>query len=145
MKPYFYVYKVGGNPPKHKHNTPLEAQMEAERLAAKHPDASFEVLACVGISSAQKPKASTFWLDGKIEPVAPIIDGYAELPFPKDFPKLPPLPRGKTRWVYRGKFEHNSDPSSAVQFEDREIMWWDGATWGWTYTFSLDAHHIEAI
>lgn len=64
MKPHYYVthpeLSIGN-----KHKTLAEATTEAERLAEKHPGASFEILQCLGVSSV--PKASTFWMDG-VEP-----------------------------------------------------------------------------
>jgi hypothetical protein len=62
-----------------------------------------------------------------------------ELPWNPEWPEPPPLPEGKTRWVYRGEN-------------------WDGVTWardrhvryyadGWTLTISFSGYfpHIEAV
>lgn len=68
MKPYYYVYKVGGDAPAYKHDTLESAHNEAERLAAGNNGKSFEILKCVGISSVPKPIATTFWMDGESAP-----------------------------------------------------------------------------
>lgn len=63
MKPHYYVMRVGySGAPTVKHKTLEEAQREAERLAAKWPGESFEILQCLGVSSTMK--ATTFWCDG---------------------------------------------------------------------------------
>lgn len=74
MSPYFYVYRPGTAGPKVKHDT--VAQAEAERLAAKHPGATFEILQVIGLSSTHVPTATTFWLDDadKPEPATDTLD-----------------------------------------------------------------------
>jgi hypothetical protein len=62
MKPYYYVYRVGGQGPTRHHKTLNAAQAESERLAQKHPGGVFEILQCLGYSQTQT--ASTFWVDG---------------------------------------------------------------------------------
>jgi len=62
MKPYYYIFRVGGGHPRIKHPTLESAHTEAMRLAAQHPGDSFEIRQCLGVSSV--PKASTFWMDG---------------------------------------------------------------------------------
>jgi len=62
MKPYYYVYRYGSNPPQIRHITLRAARNEAMRLAEQHPGAHFEILKFVGFSSATK--ASLFWADG---------------------------------------------------------------------------------
>lgn len=69
MKPYYYIYKHGDQGPRVRHSTIAEAQDEAERLAAKHPGDSFEILKCVGYSATSK--ASTSWMDGEKPPDKP--------------------------------------------------------------------------
>lgn len=64
MKPYYYVYRFGTPAPKVRHETLASAQAEAERLAAFHPGAAFEILKAVGISQIVKP-TTTFWMDGE--------------------------------------------------------------------------------
>ena len=66
MNSYYYVYRVGGDAPKIKHNTLEEAERESIRLAEQHPNASFEILQCLGITRMSKP--STFWMDSVIPP-----------------------------------------------------------------------------
>lgn len=71
MKPHYYVANPETFTSYSKHKTLAEAIAEAERLAEKHPGASFEILQCLGVSSV--PKASTFWMDGvdpKSEPIS---------------------------------------------------------------------------
>lgn len=60
MKPHYYVFQKFDKMPKYE--TLAEAAAEAEQLAAKNPNTSFEILQCLGVSSV--PKASTFWMDG---------------------------------------------------------------------------------
>ena len=66
MTPYYYVYRVGYGKPTIKHATLESAATESERLAAQHPNETFEVLKCIGITRAVTPQ--TFWLDGVIPP-----------------------------------------------------------------------------
>lgn len=68
----------------------------------------------------------------------------AELPFPEGLPELPPLPAGKTRWVYRGTFS-GVYPDCALTCIGRHIAYWDGDQWCKTDNFSTLFHHIEAI
>lgn len=138
MKPYYYVYRVGYDAPKYKHATLQSAQAEAERLSAKHPGNAFEILKCIGISSVPAPKASTFWMDEESPP-----DGEAELPFPDDFPELPPLPKGRTRWVYLGANFHGVTRVS----KNRIVRFWAEylELWFFAGTISGSCHHIEAI
>jgi hypothetical protein len=72
MTPYFYIHRPGTPGPTVKHNR-AAAQTEAQRLAAKHPGVTFEILQCVGLSSTPVPTATTFWLDetDKLAPTAP--------------------------------------------------------------------------
>ena len=62
MKPYYYVYRVGGNAPTKRHETIELAKIEAERLAQQHPGKVFEIGQCLGFSHVIK--ASTFFFDG---------------------------------------------------------------------------------
>lgn len=66
MKPYFYVYRVGGSAPTVRHPTLESAAKESERLACKYPGVPFEILQCVGITRVQT--AQTFWMDGVTPP-----------------------------------------------------------------------------
>lgn len=66
MSPYFYVYRPGTAGPKVKHDTVAQAVAEAERLAAKHPGLTFEILQILAITST--PKVHTFWIDGITPP-----------------------------------------------------------------------------
>ncbi len=52
MKPYYYVYRYGSNPPQIRHITLRAARNEAMRLAEQHPGAHFEILKFVGFSSS---------------------------------------------------------------------------------------------
>lgn len=63
MKPYYYVYRVGGEKPVFKHETLEEALLESERLANKQAGDSFEILQCLGVT--RRNTAQTFWLDGQ--------------------------------------------------------------------------------
>jgi hypothetical protein len=79
METFFYVYRktnnnslapmVGVTIPSVKHATISEAITEAERLAAKHPGDSFEVLQCVAISQIPAPKPTTIYLSSKTDMV----------------------------------------------------------------------------
>ena len=62
MKPYYYVYRVGGSHPKTKHHTLATAQRESLRLSSQHPGEAFEILMCIGITQTTQPR--TFWMDG---------------------------------------------------------------------------------
>ena len=62
MKLYYYVLNKTHGAPTFQYKTLAEATTEAERLAAKNPGTTFEILQCLGVSSV--PKASTFWMDG---------------------------------------------------------------------------------
>jgi hypothetical protein len=62
MKPYHYVFRVGGSNPWIKHETLQAATAESERLAAQHPGDSFEILLCMGVTRTTTPQ--TFWMDG---------------------------------------------------------------------------------
>lgn len=66
MTPYFYVYRVGDRGPTIKHPTLEAAKKEAERLSARHPGATFEILQCLGVTKTVEPQ--TFWMDGMIPP-----------------------------------------------------------------------------
>ena len=61
MKPYYYIYRVGGSHPKTKHANLKLAHDESLRLSGQHPGETFEILQCVGITRTTEP--STFWLD----------------------------------------------------------------------------------
>ena len=63
MKPYYYVYQYEYQAPKMRYATLAEAQAEAERLAALHPGAAFEIFKAVGIARVVKP--TTIWMDGE--------------------------------------------------------------------------------
>ena len=62
MKPYYYVYRVGGNHPKIKHYNLQSAEKESIRLAGEHPGESFEILMCIATTMTTTPH--TFWMDG---------------------------------------------------------------------------------
>lgn len=79
----------------------------------------------------------------EMEPAAPVRSD-AGLPFPEDFPELPPLPEGYSRWVYRGTFS-GVCPTSALKFIGRHIEYWDADKWCKTNNFSTILHHIEAL
>jgi len=66
MKPYYYIYRVGGSHPKTKHYTLESAHAESLRLAGQHPGETFEILKCIGITRTVTPQ--TFWMDGVIPP-----------------------------------------------------------------------------
>jgi len=62
-----------------------------------------------------------------------------ELPWNPEWPEPPPLPEGKTRWVYRG-----SDWNGVTWAKDRHIRYYaDG--WNLTISFSGYFPHIEAV
>ena len=65
MKPYYYVYRYGHHGPQIKHPSVISAQKESIRLAEQHPESTFEILKCVGVTKATK--AQTFWM-GREEP-----------------------------------------------------------------------------
>ena len=64
-----------------------------------------------------------------------------DLPFP-DGVIPPPLPDGKTRWIYRGVF--NGDESYRCK---SHYVYYSrfGMDWTRAYNFSTHAHHIEAV
>jgi hypothetical protein len=64
MKPYYYVFKTGGEAPQVKHNTLQEAFNESRRLAQKHPGDKFEILSFVAVSSVDAIK--TEWSENVI-------------------------------------------------------------------------------
>jgi len=66
MKPYYYVFRVGGSHPRIKHPTLESAHTEAMRLAAQHPGDSFEILQCLATTRTINPQ--TFWMDGVTPP-----------------------------------------------------------------------------
>ena len=66
MKPYYYIFRVGGSHPRFKHPTLESAHTEAMRLAAQHPGDSFEILQCLATTRTVNPQ--TFWMDGVIPP-----------------------------------------------------------------------------
>lgn len=69
----------------------------------------------------------------------------AELPFPEDFPELPPLPEGKTRWVYRGTFPEK-EPNTETMHKNRCIKYRSCfGDWHDTETFDGLMPHIEAL
>ena len=77
MKPYYYIFRVGGSHPRGKRGnvkylTMQEADAEAMRLAGQHPGDTFEILKCIGIVRATTPQA--FWMDGVIPPPSPTAD-----------------------------------------------------------------------
>ena len=65
-----------------------------------------------------------------------------ELPWPAEFPEPPPLPEGKTRWVYRGTFDR-----MAFRVTKRRAVFCKSNTNEWfrIFSFSADFPHIEAI
>lgn len=66
-----------------------------------------------------------------------------DLPFP-DGLIPPPLPEGKTRWIYRGTFMGDDsfyfDPPRHVEYFSRHEK-----RWHLTSHFSTSFHHIEAV
>jgi hypothetical protein len=66
-----------------------------------------------------------------------------DLPFP-DGVIPPPLPEGKTRWIYRGTFMADDafyvDPPRHIEYFSRHEK-----RWCITCHFSTDLHHIEAV
>ena len=66
-----------------------------------------------------------------------------DLPFPEGIVP-PPLPKGKTRWIYRGKFL--SEDTFYVD-PPRHVEYFSGneKRWHLTCHFSTDLHHIEAV
>lgn len=66
-----------------------------------------------------------------------------DLPMGTDWPELPPLPEGKTRWVNRGDFRN---VKAVRQPGGRDhIKYFDGDEWCNTREFSGPFIHIEAI
>lgn len=66
-----------------------------------------------------------------------------DLPMGTDWPPLPELPEGKTRWVNRGHFQ-NVEITGAPR-HDGTIMYFDGDKWCDTTSLSGPFPHIEAI
>jgi hypothetical protein len=65
MKPYYYVYKIGGAPPVVRHENLKSAHDEAMRLATKTPGETFEILKAIAITMVSKN--NTFWFNDKPE------------------------------------------------------------------------------
>ena len=63
LNSYFYVFRLGGSAPKHKHATLELAKQEATRLATQHPGGRFEILMFVGAAEAVYD-VRTNWADG---------------------------------------------------------------------------------
>ncbi len=59
-------------------------------------------------------------------------------------PEPPPLPYGKTRWVYRGDFDYMADEEYCF-YSDRIIYYLNCDTWVKTMHFGGNIPHIEAI
>lgn len=66
-----------------------------------------------------------------------------DLPFPEGLIP-PPLPEGKTRWVYRGTFL-GDDTFYAELPRHVEYFVPDEKRWHATRYFSTELHHIEAV
>lgn len=67
-----------------------------------------------------------------------------DMPFP-DGVVPPPLPEGKTRWIYRG---NDLPDTGKFLVGDRCVRWLDDTVGEWkhTATFSIEGvHHIEAV
>jgi len=64
-----------------------------------------------------------------------------DLPFP-DGVIPPPLPEGKTRWIYRGTFEGGDEHPCRLRHVYYSRF---GENWMRAYNFSTHAHHIEAV
>ena len=64
-----------------------------------------------------------------------------DLPFP-DGVIPPPLPEGKTRWIYRGTFDFINEYPCGPRYVRYSI---GGTTWMIAFNFSTHAHHIEAV
>ena len=65
------------------------------------------------------------------------------VPIPEHMlPHLPPLPKGKTEWVGRGRFGPNS-----LKANDRAVFWFSPAAVEFVPTriFSRELFHIEAV
>jgi len=61
MKSYYYCYRPAGfNAPQVKHECFTAAQIEAERLAAKYPGETIEILQCIAISKIVAPAITVF-------------------------------------------------------------------------------------
>lgn len=74
----------------------------------------------------------------------PVRDGDAELPFPEDFPALPPLPEGYSRWVYRGRFDTIAC-GIGTPCKERKVKYFNVFGWNDTESFDGPLHHIEAL
>jgi hypothetical protein len=66
MTPHYYVCRFTVADAIIKHATLESAATKLERLAAQHPNETFAILKCIGITRAVTPQ--TFWLDGVIPP-----------------------------------------------------------------------------
>jgi hypothetical protein len=62
-----------------------------------------------------------------------------DLPWNHEWPEPPPLPEGKSRWVYRGE-----DWCGITWAKDREIRYF-ASGWNRTISFSGYFPHIEAV
>lgn len=112
--------------------------------APGHPELSLNDM----IDAAQaKADALTARLDAALEPSDPFAteldDGtHRDLPFPEGIVP-PPLPEGKTRWIYRGGDFPDGDGISA---NGRLVLFVDcNGVWHFAHGFSYAVHHIEAV
>lgn len=64
-----------------------------------------------------------------------------DLPFP-DGVIPPPLPEGKTRWIYRGTFDFQNTYPCGLRYV---LYSGNGKRWHLTPHFSSSLHHIEAV
>ena len=64
-----------------------------------------------------------------------------DLPFPEGVIP-PPLPEGKTRWIYRGTFDFIETLPCGPRYVRYSI---EGIRWMIAFNFSTHAHHIEAV
>jgi hypothetical protein len=116
MKTYFYVYRRFNGAPSHKHETLESAVAESKRLAARYPSETFEILQCVALTSAPKPHANTFYLDG----VAPVQRHEG---FPDGVP-LPAIPHEFSKAIYRGyAWLPDCNANYAILAEDFPDVW----------------------
>lgn len=66
-----------------------------------------------------------------------------EVEIPTDFYPLPELPKGKTRWIGRGRFKSGRDifaPNRKIRYFDEDYQEWQT-----TQHFGEDVFHIEAV
>jgi hypothetical protein len=109
MTPYYYIMRVGGTAPTFKHATLQAAHTEAQRLAAKHPGESFEILQF--LATTRVAASTTFWADGVSPPS-------------RQAPTAPERISSGWRFVLRDRLPTVQEAAESVEGPLCESYWW---------------------